>query len=239
MARKKRSDGCTEQANHNKTRPWPDLPVPVVISIRKQLHLLKHVYFGGVCKKWRAATRKCIKSRSFPELELSTQQCDSTGNLLSFPWCKWYQPKGSKNPFEYCIGSSYGRLIMRDIEPVRELESWRLTVLDPFWGERCVYTLWDSRFTFKHIILSAPPQSLNCRPVILTGSSNSSFLVYRNGTWNEGFCNIIDPNTPSGPHYLQLTNAIAFEGKIYALSLQGTLAQLNPDSVPRISILRV
>ncbi|KAL5803730.1 hypothetical protein ACOSQ3_030530 [Xanthoceras sorbifolium] len=50
MARKKRSDGCTEQANHNKTRPWPDLPVPVVISIRKQLHLLKHVYFGGVCK---------------------------------------------------------------------------------------------------------------------------------------------------------------------------------------------
>lgn len=76
-------------------------------------------------------------------------------------------------------------------------------------------------------------------PVMLTGGLNPSFLIYRNGFWNEEFCNIIDPKSPSERHYLQLANAIALQGKIYALTLQGTLVQLNLDSFPRVSILSV
>lgn len=46
---------------------------------------------------------------------------------------------------------------------------------------------------------------------------------------------MIDPHAPCEPHNLHLTNEIIYKGKAYALSLQGTLVDIDVDSKPKVT----
>ena len=68
---------------------------------------------------------------------------------------------------------------------------------------------------------------------MLTGTTSPAFLFYKPGRayeWIKQDCTIVDPHSPVGSQpqqFMQFTNAIAFKGKFYALSLQGTLAVID------------
>ncbi|KAK3009281.1 hypothetical protein RJ639_014324 [Escallonia herrerae] len=63
----------------------------------------------------------------------------------------------------------------------------------------------------------------------IRGISRPAFMFYRFGgpyEWIKQDCNLADPYAPN-QQYMQFTNAIVFNGKVYALSLQGTLVVIE------------
>ena len=79
--KKKRNDRGKEDADHNESRSWPDLPSPVVISIGKQLNNLKHWWhLQGHFLAWQfpimkaAAQSTCWASRCANGISLRAQR---------------------------------------------------------------------------------------------------------------------------------------------------------------------
>ncbi|CAA2998938.1 Hypothetical predicted protein [Olea europaea subsp. europaea] len=105
---------------------------------------------------------------------------------------------------------------------------------------------WDCNLPFKFATLSSSPPDWNfspkytklpslpkhrygCNVMVLTGICSPAFAFFRWGKDQNGW--IVENYTLTEPyasnHRMQFTNAIGFQGKIYALSLQGSLAVIE------------
>ncbi|KAH0727274.1 hypothetical protein KY284_003139 [Solanum tuberosum] len=94
------------------------------------------------------------------------------------------------------------------------------TVRNSYWS----IPPWDHSIPFKFATLSSI-SSNNWSVMVLTGCSYPLFVAcpYK---WMKQTSNLIDPNY-SKRQFMILTNAIGFEGKFYAISLQGTLVVIE------------
>ncbi|XP_059650074.1 uncharacterized protein LOC132295818 [Cornus florida] len=230
-------------------QPWPVLPLQLISLIAKQSSLMQNISFGGVTKSWRAAPKQCSSVGKSPWLQLSgtseanSDECQKThSHILSISFrvgCYWWYGRW---PYEvsarHFVGYSQGALVVRGAEQ-SQYYLWNLS--------NCTSDLppWDTNVPFKSAALSSSPFQYNngtCIVMVITGLSHPTFVFNRRGsagkfTWIKQDCALLEPHAPN-KQLMQFTNIIAFEGKFYALSLQGTLAVIEDiDSLPRITAL--
>ncbi|KAF3639004.1 putative interferon-related developmental regulator 1-like [Capsicum annuum] len=223
--------------------PWQNLPEKLLNFLKKprRVHsnLRESIGPAGVTKSWRCASKKCGSIAKSPWLELSNEPqyyCKTQQHTfnLSFadsgfywwhgrtrprydPWKHFhcYSPlsilDGKKIPIDYCfLNSSRGRYGHWGIPP----------------SDR------KKPFSFPYSIYS---WSCCCFP---------KFVVYhlgQNQKWMNQECNqngLIDPNDPKG-QLIQFSNAIFFDRKFYALTLQGTLAVIQESQEYQFQVTRL
>ncbi|KAG5581672.1 hypothetical protein H5410_052299 [Solanum commersonii] len=177
---------------------WPNLPQQPDETNR----LMPNISFLGVSKSWRAAPKQCsAKNAQLPWLEISNKDNYYHGIL-----------KGH--------GILLGHIFMDDPAIYSLLiPTSRITY-------RSIPT-WDPTIPFKFATPSSNPYNNNkaCFLMVLTECSNPAFVVSHLGyenKWMKEENTLLDPNC-SKRKLMQFTNTIGFEGKFYALSLQGTL----------------
>ncbi|PHT64226.1 hypothetical protein T459_31896 [Capsicum annuum] len=222
--RRKQKTSSKDESTY--VEPWQNLPEKLLNFLktpRRYSSLIESMGPAGVTKSWRSATKKCSSTAKSPWLELSNEPqsyCKTQQHTfnLSFeesgcywwhgrrrprydPWkhFHYYSPwsilDGEKIPIDYCfLNSSRGGYSHWGIPPSERKNS----VLFPYskdGGDCC------------------------CFP---------SFVVDQlgqNQKWMNQECNqngLIDLNDPKG-QLIQFSNAIFFDRKFYALTLQGTL----------------
>ncbi|KAH0727299.1 hypothetical protein KY284_003164 [Solanum tuberosum] len=114
-------------------------------------------------------------------------------------------------------------------------------------GTYCKLPTWDTRVPFKFATSpSFHPMDLKghgktCIIMVLTGDSSPAFVFCKMGlgkecVWKKQGCNVTDP-FGSGEHF-QFVNAIGFNGKFYALSLQGTIVVIE-DIDSSLSVTKI
>lgn len=240
--RKKEKNQSPSVKEANSARPWPDLPRQLINLIGKKPALMDGISFGGTSKTWRTAPRQCNPAGKTPWLQLSTGEGDGR--------CKeWhgrphphffiitvrrgeYWPYPSRGvyecPEEYFVGYSHGVLVTLCSTPseckYRYAEGSAYSRLPP----------WDANIPIKRAAPITKPLWFNACVLVLTGISSPAFLFYKPGVareWIKQDCIIVDPHSPVGSQpretFMRFTSAIGFEGKFYALSLQGTLAVIE------------
>ncbi|KAA8536372.1 hypothetical protein F0562_028850 [Nyssa sinensis] len=217
------------------TRPWPDLPQQLINLISRQSTLMQNISFGGVTKSWRAAPRKCNPVGKSPWLQLSDT---NEGNCATQPHISNISFFLSDD-FGYC---NFGDHVKR---PWRR---WHTIIIPP----------WDTNVPLKYATLStSPADPKGYIEMVLTGTCRPAFVFHRIGgtkpypnylgpgwikqggenAWIKQDCTLIDPYA-SNQQRMQFTNAVGYKGKLYALSLQGTLAVIEDiDSHPRITAI--
>ncbi|XP_060217245.1 uncharacterized protein LOC132644661 [Lycium barbarum] len=219
--------------------PWPNLPQQLLNFIGRQHpdetdRLMENISFRGVAKSWRAGPKQCSDAR-LPWLELSEKDnyCQSKTlqeHTLNIPFRPgeywWYGRRSWDNPWTRFHGCSHGLIVAGGKGP----EEYCLLIPGP---RNSYWTIppWDSTIPFKFATLSSSPSNNYncCSLMVLTGCSNPSFMISHLGYQNKRMkeeSTLLDPNC-SKRQLMQFTNAIGFEGKFYALSLQGTLAVIE------------
>ena len=205
---------------------------------------MEDISFGGTSKTWRTASRRCNPVGKTPWLQLST-----AGDGHSKEWhgkarphifnitfrqgCYWHHPRWRyKGPQEYFVGYSHGVLVTLGATPSEC--NYRHQGIDTLESR---LPPWDANIPFKHAVPIIPPITKPLRPngciLVLTGTTSPAFLFYKPGRayeWIKQDCTIVDPHSPVGSQprqFMQFMNAVAFKGKFYALSLQGTLAVIE------------
>ncbi|KAI3445811.1 hypothetical protein Pfo_002476 [Paulownia fortunei] len=218
-------------------RPWPNLPHQLLGLIARQPRLMQNITsFGGVTKSWRSAPRTCSpdgKPRWVQLVEISGEKnSQSQKNMqshtidISFHEENffWYNKKKTLScryqaPRICFIGHSHGYII------------WLLP------------STLDLNLPFRFATLSSQLEDPNgCNVMALTGISSPAFAFFRyrkrplQKAWILEDCTLKDPYALN--QHMQLTNAIRFQGKFYALSLQGSLVVIEDiDSCFRITTI--
>ncbi|KAA8536361.1 hypothetical protein F0562_028839 [Nyssa sinensis] len=194
---------------------------------------MQNFSFGGVTKSWRAAPRKCNPVGKSPWLQLSDT---NDGNCATQPHISNISFFLSDD-FGYC---NFGDHVKRP---------WRLWHIIP---------PWDTNVPLKYATLStSPADPKGYIEMVLTGTCRPAFVFHRIGgtkpypnylgpgwikqggenAWIKQDCTLVDPYA-SNQQRMQFTNAVGYKGKLYALSLQGTLAVIEDiDSHPRIAAM--
>ncbi|KAK4390492.1 hypothetical protein Sango_2112500 [Sesamum angolense] len=235
---------------------WPNLPHQLIGMLAREPNLMQNITsFGGVIKTWRSASRQCYSNDSkarLPQLvEITGKKCTEHLNSgrshtieISFHeeypyeyWHWYYREKSYKKwyPGIYFKGHSHGELVVMGGN-TPDLYLW-----EP--ARQCCRNLpaWDPNLAFKRCTLSSSPGDRNgCNILVLTGNCSPAFAVLRLGkgenAWTIEDCTVKEPYAPR--QNMQFTNAIGFQGKFYALSLQGTLAVIeDTDSRFRITAI--
>ncbi|XP_070052046.1 uncharacterized protein [Nicotiana tomentosiformis] len=218
-------------------QPWPDLPQQLLNIIGRQdsdkPDLMQNISFHGITKTCRAAPKRCSANARLPWLEISDKdyyQSKTQEHILSIsfrPVYWWYNRKWHDR-WNHYHGCSYGLIVGGGKDPAEYcLFSPAARSFDRCWS----IPPWDARIPFKFATLSSSPFNnyKGCSVMVLTGCSNPAFLVshvgYQN-KWIKQTSSLVDPNC-SKRQLMILTKAIGFEGKFYALSLQGTLAVIE------------
>ncbi|KAK6116261.1 hypothetical protein DH2020_049983 [Rehmannia glutinosa] len=241
MATNKDKSLSTKKEAINK-RPWPNLPQHILNLLARKPNLLLHISYPGTTKSWTTSTKHCNTSRhpQFPQLQdLETSKwCCLTKTLPQFiniyfrtqvyQW--WYYYNNSPPPHfwnhltQHFVGYSRGLLVKRGPSP---------SVLEVYDVSTRVYWIlpqWDVSVPFRFVALSSCSLNGLDRVVVLTGLTSPAFLVYYRGQHNHAWvrheCTIVDPyDAKKG--FMKFTNIIGFEGKFYALSLQGALVVME------------
>ncbi|GLU08075.1 hypothetical protein SLE2022_250020 [Rubroshorea leprosula] len=208
---------------------------------KKKVPLEKqNISYGGVTKSWRAAAKHC-NPNALPWLQLFddhfhvprtyedvTQPADQFNISFRQGW-------PSQGPWKCFLGYSHNELVTRGTSDYIYL--WH-----PVHGI-CYYRLpdWDPKVPFMRIVISSLSEDYStrhCTVMVLTGTSHPAFVYYRlrgKGEvpgWVKQDCTLTDPNCQNrsgGGKFLQFINAIGFKGRFYALSLQGTVAEIIVD----------
>ncbi|KAI8554753.1 hypothetical protein RHMOL_Rhmol05G0122100 [Rhododendron molle] len=229
-------------------RPWPDLPPQLLNIVAKNSTLRRNISYGGnVTKSYRVPPKQCnpIGKSTFPHLIASgTDRCYAdTFNIPFHPgYFLWWGRRGFKSgSLEHIVGYSHGLLFGRGREyvPSSQLYLWDLWECSWLRG-RWNIPPWDTSVPFKHGAISSSPIHGTTRTVmVLTGMNHPAFAFYRLGgreyAWIKQDCTLADPHSTNN-QLIQFTHAIGFNGKFYALSLQGTLAVIEEiDSRLRIT----
>ncbi|KAK3016250.1 hypothetical protein RJ639_006081 [Escallonia herrerae] len=211
-------------------RQWPDLPKQLLSLIARQSTLMQNLSFGGFTKAWRAAPRQCNPSENSPWLHPYPDINNGNGTITShtfniifrtgvYSWYGWWP---YQHPWKRFLGYSHGVLMGEEAVPSH------LCLCDPVTnGQWRSPPPWNTHVPSRFSVLSLSPSESfdNCFMTVLTGISRPAFMFYRFGgpyEWIKQDCNLVDPYAPN-QQCMQFTNAIGFNGKVYALSLQGTL----------------
>ncbi|KAI3448219.1 hypothetical protein Pfo_004884 [Paulownia fortunei] len=253
VKREKNQISCGKKATPNPNL-WPNLPHQLIGLIARQPNLMQNITsFGCVTKSWRSPSRQCSpdgKSR-WPQLvEINgKQRCEHQENARShtieisfhdeypYPYCLYRRKRYKKwCPGIYFKGHSHGQIVAMGYN-MSDYYLW-----DPAGGSTRYLPPWDPNLVFKTCILSSSPNNRNgCKVMVLTGTSSPAFAFCRWGkvtdrAWTIENCNIKEPYAPR--QNMQFSNAIGFQGKFYALSLQGSVVVVEEiDSCFRITAI--
>ncbi|KAI8554741.1 hypothetical protein RHMOL_Rhmol05G0121500 [Rhododendron molle] len=226
-------------------RSWPDLPTQLLTILARNSTLMHNISYGGnFTKSYRQPPRQCNpnKKSPFPRLSINddgqTDRCHDNSQYLPdifnitfrvghLWWFGRWPP--CRYPADYFVGYSQGMLVARGgVESSDRYYLW-----DPIDRPCRMLPLWDVSVPFKHVALSSSPNDHKsiCTVMVLTGIQKPaySFRDLREGkyyAWFKQDSTLVEPHS-SNHHLMQFTNAIGFEGKFYALSLQGTLAVME------------
>ncbi|CAN4112065.1 unnamed protein product [Withania somnifera] len=219
-------------------RPWPNLPKELTSLISREPSLMDDISFGGVTKSRRSAKSKScspIGKSLWPQLTEIQQNENHSHCFHIWFHTGFYWPYGRrwrtwKDPWMYFKGHSHGALIALGRYP-DDIFLWKSNR-----ETYCKLPTWDTRIPFKRATLSTfhpigiEDHGKTCIIMVLTGASSPAFVFCTTGstkdfTWTKQDCTVTDP-FGSGEH-IQFINAIGFNGKFYALSLQGTLAVIE------------
>ncbi|KAL0361003.1 UNVERIFIED_CONTAM: hypothetical protein Sradi_3784800 [Sesamum radiatum] len=258
MAQKTAKKVRNQPSNAKQATPnpklWPNLPHQLIGMLAREPNLMQNITsFGAVIKSWRSASRQCCsidgKARLPQLVEITRKKCiehQKSGRRhaieISFheerPCPYWYYKRKSHKkwyPGIYFKGHSHGELVVMQGN-MREL--YLLEPAEQSW--RCLPT-WNPNRAFKTCTLSSSLGDRNgCSILVLTGNCSPAFAFSRfskdENPWTTEDCTVKEPYAPS--QKMQFSNAIGFQGKFYALSLQGTLAVIEDiDSRFRITAI--
>ncbi|TMX04949.1 hypothetical protein EJD97_003734 [Solanum chilense] len=243
MSRQEKKEKLVKPQEKTKSllEPWPNLPQQLLNLMGRQHpdetnRLMQNICFPGVTKSWRAVPKQCsTKNAQLPWLEISDKdhffQSKTQEHTLTIPfrlgeyW--WYSRRSSWDvPWTHFHGCSHGLIVAGGKDPA----TYCLLIPTSRFTYRSIPT-WDPTIPFKFATLSSNPYNNNkaCFFMVLTGCSTPAFVVshlgYQN-KWMKEENTLLDPNC-SKRELMKFTNAIGFEGKFYALSLQGTLAVIE------------
>jgi len=244
----------------HKSKSWLDLPKQLHSIIEGNPNLHKNINVGGIIKSWRTSPKQCNPHSTLPWLQLSNPDATYTEKyhrhvarsgsietsyayLPSGCWCRPFFRKLPRFPWKNYVGCSNGILIA-EAEPLYMYNLWNPTQREMF-----RLPLWDPKIPIKLAVLSSPPEDHNCTVMVLTGIGQPAFAFYKlkrrsNGSWITAEpqwtmqdCTLTEP-LGRQQKVAQFTNAIGFQGKLYALSVQGSLVVIEDvDSVAKVTDL--
>ncbi|KAF7143165.1 hypothetical protein RHSIM_Rhsim05G0099600 [Rhododendron simsii] len=195
-------------------RPWPDLPPQLLNIVAKNSTLRNNISYGGnVTKSYRVPPKQCNPIGKSPFPQLITSGTDTCADTFYIPFRLGF--------YVWRLRCAFGSGSLKHIVGIPP---------------------WDTSVPFKHgVISSSPIQDTTPTVMVLTGMNHPTFGFYRLGggkyAWIKQDCTIVDPHSTNN-QLIQFTHAIGFNGKFYALSLQGTLAVIEEiDSRLRITSL--
>jgi len=263
-AKNKRNQQQNQQNPGNKqdqkSKSWLDLPQNLHEIIEENPNLHKNINVGGIIKSWRTPPKQCNPHSKLPWIQLSNPDATNTekyrrhvarsGSIetsyayMPFGcWCRPFFRTLPRCPWKNYVGCSNGILIA-EAEPLYMYNLWNPTQRETF-----RLPLWDPKVPIKLAVLSSPPEDHSCAVMILTGISQPAFAfcklkVRSNGSWitpesqwTMQDCTLTEP-LGSQQKVVQFTNAIGFQGKFYALSVQGSLVVIEAvDSVAKVTDL--
>ncbi|KAH0732075.1 hypothetical protein KY289_003263 [Solanum tuberosum] len=222
--------------------PWRNLPEKLLNFLKKQRrlsNLIESIGPAGVTKSWRCASKKRSSIAQSPWLELSNEPqyyCKTQQHTFNLSFeesgCYWWhgrtRPRYDSWKHFHCYSPwliVYGERIPIDYCFVNSSKGG--------------YGYWTTPPSDRKISFLFPYSSYGwcccCFP---------TFVVHQlgqNQKWMKPECNqngLIDPNDPKG-QLIQFCNAIIFDGKFYALSLQGTLAVIEESDESQFQVTRL
>ncbi|CAA2953316.1 Hypothetical predicted protein [Olea europaea subsp. europaea] len=235
-------------------KPWPNLPPQPISLIAIQPSLMQNITaLGGTTKSWRLAPacyRKLDDKPRMPQLVEINADDDKRSQHshkidISFheKYFLYYKRRSYqyRDRWIYFKGHSHGQLVAL----TGDLSEFCLWEPEEKYNTRHLPS-WDCNLPFKFATLSSSPPDWNfspkytklpslpkhrygCNVMVLTGICSPAFAFFRWGKDQNGW--IVENYTLTEPyasnHRMQFTNAIGFQGKFYALSLQGSLAVLE------------
>ncbi|CAA2953322.1 Hypothetical predicted protein [Olea europaea subsp. europaea] len=235
-------------------KPWPNLPPRLTSLIAIQPSLMQNITaLGGTTKSWRVAPacyRKLDDKPRMPQLvEINAtdykrpQHSHKIDVSFHEKYFFFYYKRRSyqyRDPWIYFKGYSHGQLVamscdlskccLREPEGkcTRYLPCWDCNL--PFKFATLSSSPKDWKFPTKYTKLSSlPKHQYGCNVMVLTGICSPAFAFFRLGKDQKGW--IVENCTLTEPYalnqHMQFTNAIGFQGKFYALSLQGSLAVIE------------
>ncbi|KAL0352095.1 UNVERIFIED_CONTAM: hypothetical protein Scaly_1598200 [Sesamum calycinum] len=205
---------------------------------------------GGVIKAWRSAYPQCCRpdgKAQRPQLvEINGRRCVEHQKTVNghrhateisfhkeYPDC-YYKRRVYKKyyPGTRIGGYSHGKLVLMGST------GWYLFLWEPVRGFYGDLPPWNPNLSIKMCTLSSSPDDRKgCNLMLLMGA-RCAFFRWGKGerAWIMEDCTAKEPYAPS--QYMQFINAIGFQGKFYALSLQGSLAVIEDvDSRFRITAI--
>ncbi|KAL0438968.1 UNVERIFIED_CONTAM: hypothetical protein Slati_2379800 [Sesamum latifolium] len=215
--------------------------------LARQHNLMQNITScGGVIKSWRSASLQCcspdgkarwpqlveINGRKNVEHHKTVNGHRHTTEISfhkEYPDCYYKRRVYKKYYPGTCIkGYSQGKLVI--------MYGCHLYLWEPVRGFYGDLPPWNPNFSIKICTLSSfPHDRKGCNVLVITGAC-CAFLRWGKGekAWTMEDCTVKEPYAPS--RNMQFTNAIGFQGKFYALSLQGSLAVIEDiDSRFRIT----
>ncbi|KAK4739840.1 hypothetical protein R3W88_003537 [Solanum pinnatisectum] len=169
---------------------------------------MQNINFRGVAKSWRVGSKQCSSNSQLTWLELLSNKDQHIKHTLNISFrsgeYSWYSKRPLYDPWTRFYGSSRGSIMAGGNDPV-EYTILIPTVRNSYWS----IPPWDHSIPFKFATLSSIP-------------SNNGYPH----KWMKQTSNLIEPNC-SKRQLMILTNSIGFEGKFYAISLQGTLVVIE------------
>lgn len=198
-------------------RPWSELPDDLLDVISRPLPMMDHLSFSGVCRSWRASALACKKDKIAAQPPfLVAVSAEVKGRLFFYDIFEGRRYKTEFPNFadKFCIGFCCGYLMMED----RNAQNF-LWLVNPF--------------TRHELQFPAPPERIR-HAVITSLVPSDSSIVALSADYETllfccpGFVNWIGLPVPSKSWvYLDLT---IFKKKIYALTSQGKVWEVNPNS---------
>ncbi|XP_060167805.1 uncharacterized protein LOC132598756 [Lycium barbarum] len=219
--RRKQKISSKEESSY--VEPWQELPETLLNFLkkgrlsRKRGSTAQSIGSAGVSKSWRCASKKCDSIAQSPWLELSNEpQC----------YCKTQQHTFDSSFVE---GGGYwwhGRSRPR-YDPWKHLHynsPWFFVTGKMIHINNVHWAIHSSQIK-RSLLLSYSPYcgGCSCFPPFAVYALGQNQKRMKHESSQNG---IIDPNDPK-KQLIQFCNAIIFEGKFYALSLQGTLAVIE------------
>ncbi|TMX03233.1 hypothetical protein EJD97_017519 [Solanum chilense] len=237
----KRKQKTSSKEESTYVEPCLSLPEKLLNILKKQPRLSKQVQsIGtvGISKSWRCVSKKCDSISQSPWLELSNEpQCycktqqHTIGISFEETGCYWWN--GRRRP-RYDIWKHF-----HSYSPWWISEGHKLPIDYCFLNSSRAYFYWNTSSSDRKKSFLFPCSSNGCGTCCFPGFVVSKLGENQKWMKQESSQNgLIDPNDPKG-QLIQFTNAIIFQGKFYALSLQGTLAVIeeveNQFQVTRLS----
>ncbi|EYU39100.1 hypothetical protein MIMGU_mgv1a025591mg [Erythranthe guttata] len=222
---------------------WPNLPHQLIAQIAIQPNLMQNITsFGCVIKTWRSTSWQCITNGKYPKIPQLVEiimarkkqrgeknQENARSHTIAIPFhdeypYPYYYKRRKSNKYNFCShpmyfkGHSHGHiLVIPAKETSRLLPEWNLDL------------------SFRTCTLSSSPKGIDgSSAMVITGIDSPAFAfsgwsksITERAFWSFQDCCVEEPYNPG--ENMRFTNAIGFQGKLYALTLQGSIVMIEED----------